>query len=164
MALSGWRLRTQNIHLRQCCYHALEAPASFGVHWTATKMQEMKRNLDLEEGSTQFEFDDQSHFMVGKSPKLLRIIGKGIEDILLSPSMWLMYKGASIYYVFKIFGILDPLPPCSLFGLNHKTKFTQPRLLRSLLGTLPPPPLCERNKWIAPNRTNLDPCICLPLG
>ena len=50
-------------------------------------MQEIKRNLDLEEGSTQFEFDDQSHFMVGKSPELLRIIGKGIEDILKSPSM-----------------------------------------------------------------------------
>ena len=48
-------------------------------------MQEMKRKLDLEEGSTQFEFDDQSHFMVGKSPKLLRIIGKGIDDILKSP-------------------------------------------------------------------------------
>ena len=61
-------------------------------------------------------------------------------------------KGASIYYVRKIFGILEPLPPCSLFGLNHKTKFTQPRLLRSLLGTLPPPPLCERHKWIAPYR------------
>ena len=28
MALSGWRLRTQYIHLRQCRYHALEAPAS----------------------------------------------------------------------------------------------------------------------------------------
>ena len=28
MALSGWRLRTQNIHLRQCLYHALEALAS----------------------------------------------------------------------------------------------------------------------------------------
>ena len=28
MAISGWRLRTQNIHLRQCWYHALEAPAS----------------------------------------------------------------------------------------------------------------------------------------
>ena len=33
MALSGWRLRTQNIHLRQCWYHALEAPASF---WDAS--------------------------------------------------------------------------------------------------------------------------------
>ena len=31
MALSGWRLRTQNIHLRQCWYHALEAPASLGI-------------------------------------------------------------------------------------------------------------------------------------
>ena len=31
MALSGWRLRTQNIHLRlwECWYHTLEAPASF---------------------------------------------------------------------------------------------------------------------------------------
>ena len=29
MALSVWRLRTQNIHLWQCLYHALEAPASF---------------------------------------------------------------------------------------------------------------------------------------
>ena len=29
MALSGWRLRTQNIHLPQCWYHALGAPASF---------------------------------------------------------------------------------------------------------------------------------------
>ena len=48
-------------------------------------MREIKRNLDLEEGSTYFEFDDQSHFMVGKSPELLRIIGKGIEDILKSP-------------------------------------------------------------------------------
>ena len=28
-------------------------------------------------------------------------------------------------------------PPVHFFGLNHKTKFTQPRLLRSLLGTLP---------------------------
>ena len=54
---------------------------------TATKMREIKRNLELEEGSTYFEFDDQSHFMVGKSPELLRIIGKGIEDILKSPSM-----------------------------------------------------------------------------
>ena len=29
MALSGWRLQTQNIHLRQWWYHALEAPAWF---------------------------------------------------------------------------------------------------------------------------------------
>ena len=29
MALSGWRLRTQNFHSWQCWYHALEAPASF---------------------------------------------------------------------------------------------------------------------------------------
>jgi len=49
------------------------------------QMREIKRNLELEEGSTYFEFDDQSHFMVGKSPELLRIIGKGIEDILKSP-------------------------------------------------------------------------------
>ena len=46
------------------------------------------------------------------------------------------------------FGIWTPSPPCLLYGLNHKTKFTQPCLLRSLLGTLPPPPLCERNKWL----------------
>ena len=38
-------------------------------------------------------------------------------------------KGASIYYVRKIFGILDPLPPCSQSGLIYKTKFTQPPLL-----------------------------------
>ena len=30
-----------------------------------------------------------------------------------------------------------PSPPCSLFGLNHKSKFTQPRLLCTLLVTLP---------------------------
>ena len=71
-------------------------------------------------------------------------------------------KGASIYYVRKIFGILDPLRPCSLFGLNHKTKFMQPRFLRSLLGTLPPPPLCERNKWIAPTNRDQVPEFYLP--
>ena len=32
MALSGWRLRTQNIHLRQCWHHALGAPASLLEH------------------------------------------------------------------------------------------------------------------------------------
>ena len=32
MALSGWRLQTQNIHLRQCWYYALEAPASLHRH------------------------------------------------------------------------------------------------------------------------------------
>ena len=33
-----------------------------------------------------------------------------------------------------------PSPPCSHFGLNRKTKFTQPPLLRTLLGHLPPGP------------------------
>ena len=39
----------------------------------------------------------------------------------------------------KFSGFWTPSPPCSHFGLTHKTKFTQPRLLRSLLGTLPLP-------------------------
>ena len=35
----------------------------------------------------------------------------------------------------------------------------RPRLLPLLLGTLPPPPLCERNKWIAPN-IETPSCSC----
>ena len=49
---------------------------------------------------------------------------------------------------FQDFG--PPPPLVRFFWLNHKTKFTQPCLLRLLLGILPSPPLCERNKWIAP--------------
>ena len=41
-------------------------------------------------------------------------------------------KGASIYYVRKIFGI----PPCSQSGLIYKTKFTQPPLLHSHFGQI----------------------------
>ena len=66
----------------------------------------------------------------------------------LTFSSRIRYKGASIYYVRKIFGILDPLPPLSLH-------FTQPistviRKFGQLLNPLPPSQ-CERNKWIAPN-------------
>ena len=43
-------------------------------------------------------------------------------------------KGASIYDVRKIFGILDPLPPCPHLGLIYSTKFTKPPLLHLLLG------------------------------
>ena len=35
----------------------------------------------------------------------------------------------------KFLGFWTPSPPCSLSGLNHRTKFTQPCLLHSLLGT-----------------------------
>ena len=42
-------------------------------------------------------------------------------------------KGASIYDVRKIFGILDP-SPCPHLGLIYNTKFTQPPLLHLLLG------------------------------
>ena len=49
--------------------------------------------------------------------------------------------GPSIKYVRKFFGFFDPSPPCMHFGLNHKTKFTQPRLLRPHLGLHPPLPL-----------------------
>ena len=66
-----------------------------------------------------------------------------------------MTRGHSFITFAKFSGFWTPSPPCSLFGLNHKTKFTQPRLLHSLLGTLPPTPLCERNKWIAPNIASL---------
>ena len=44
----------------------------------------------------------------------------------------------STYADFPVFW--TPSPPCSHFGLNHKTKFTQPRLLRTLFGPLPPSP------------------------
>ena len=50
-------------------------------------------------------------------------------------------KGASIYYIRKIFGILDPLPPCSQSGLIYSTKFTQPPLLHSHSGQIFRPPL-----------------------
>ena len=43
-----------------------------------------------------------------------------------------------------------PSPPCTHFGLNHKTKFTQPRFLRTLFGPLPPPPRCVRTLWMVP--------------
>ena len=46
------------------------------------QMREIKRNLDLKDGETYFEFEDQSHFMVDKSPELLKIIGGGIDDVL----------------------------------------------------------------------------------
>ena len=36
--------------------------------------------------------------------------------------------------VYTIFGIFDPLPPCLHFGKIHKTKSTQPPLLRPLVG------------------------------
>ena len=56
--------------------------------------------------------------------------------------------GASIYYVRRIFGILDPLPPLV-------RSFTQPiSLIVRKIGHFfhpPHPPWCERNKWIAPN-------------
>ena len=48
------------------------------------QMREIKRNLDLVDDETYFEFDDKSHFMVDESPELLKIIGGGIEDILKS--------------------------------------------------------------------------------
>ena len=43
-------------------------------------------------------------------------------------------KGASIYDVRKIFGILDPLPHCPHLGLMYSIKFMQPPLLHLLLG------------------------------
>lgn len=46
------------------------------------QMREIKRNLDLKDGETYFEFENQSHFMVDKSPEMLKIIGRGIDDIL----------------------------------------------------------------------------------
>ena len=42
----------------------------------------------------------------------------------------------STYADFPAFWTPSP-PPCSHFGLNHSTKFTQPRLLRTLFGPLP---------------------------
>ena len=58
------------------------------------------------------------------------------------------YKGASINYVRKIFGILDPLPPlCSHFTQPISTVI---RKFGQFLNPLPPS-RCERNKWIAPN-------------
>ena len=59
-------------------------------------------------------------------------------------------RGHPFITLAKFSGFWTPFPPCSLFWLNHMAKFSQPRLLHSLLGTLPPPPLCERNKRIAP--------------
>ena len=60
--------------------------------------------------------------------------------------------GASIYYVRKIVGILDPLPPL-------RSHFTQPisTVIRKFGQFLnpPPPSRCERNKWIAPNGTGV---------
>ena len=44
------------------------------------------------------------------------------------------HKGASIYDVRKIVGILDPSPPCPHSGLIYSTKFMQPPLLHLLLG------------------------------
>ena len=37
------------------------------------------------------------------------------------------------------------------FGQVYSTKFTQPPLLRTLLGLLPPPPRCVRTLWMLPN-------------
>ena len=50
------------------------------------------------------------------------------------------HQGASIKYVRRFSGFLDPLPRCLHFGLNRKSEFTQPPLLRTLLGPLPPSP------------------------
>ena len=49
-------------------------------------------------------------------------------------------KGPYLNDVYTIFRILDPLPPCLHFGKIHKTKSTQPPLLR-LHFVNPPPPL-----------------------
>ena len=53
---------------------------------------------------------------------------------------WTKLRGhpLSTYADFPAFW--TPSPPCSHFGLNRKSKFTQPPLLRTLLGTLPPSP------------------------
>ena len=63
----------------------------------------------------------------------------------LTFSSRIRYKGASIYYVRKIFGILDPLPPlCSHFTQPISTVI---RKFGHFLNS-PPPSRCERNKWI----------------
>ena len=53
---------------------------------------------------------------------------------------WRECKGPYLNDVYTIFGILDPLTPCLHFGKIHKTKSTQPPLLR-LHFVNPPPPL-----------------------
>ena len=71
-----------------------------------------------------------------------------VDEELRNQSRWLQYYSTfwhqvrghplSTYANFSAF--LTPSPPCTHFGLNHKTKFTQPRLLRTLFGPLPPSP------------------------
>ena len=55
-------------------------------------------------------------------------------------AVYTIHRGPYLNDVYTIFGILDPLPPCLHFGKIHKTKSTQPPLLR-LHFVNPPPPL-----------------------
>ena len=59
-------------------------------------------------------------------------------------------KGPYLNDVYTIFGILDPLPACLHFGKIHKTKSTQPPLLRLHFVNPPSPPQCRRHLSMAP--------------
>ena len=54
----------------------------------------------------------------------------------------------------KIFGVLDPLPPCPQLGFIYSIKFTQPPFVCLLLSQPHPPPN-KRPLWMVPN-SNYD--------
>ena len=82
-----------------------------------------------------------------------------------TPAFWSL--GASIYYVRKIAGIVDPLTPCSRYGLIDSTKFTQTPLLRSHFGLIyrPSLPLSTNGikGWplISSTKSTQPPLLCL---
>ena len=71
-----WDLMKENAH------RIVHIGSSDDCFIPVKQMREIKRNLDLKDGETYFEFENQSHFMVDKSPEMLKIIGRGIDDIL----------------------------------------------------------------------------------
>ena len=56
---------------------------------------------------------------------------------------------ACTYDVRKIFGFLDPLPPCLNFALTYSIEFTQPPIPHLLLAQPLLPPQCGRHMYIA---------------
>ena len=80
---------------------------------------------------------------VGNSTHELSLFNRLAATVseLVNPTPgFVLPEGPYLNDVYTIFRILDPLPPCLHFGKIHKTKSTQPPLLR-LHFVNPPSPL-----------------------